>query len=489
MNLNGTAQKTKSLSLIAGLLIALPIAAGLTRAGDAQTPRLEAPKEDKKRKTYYRESRSTGTKRETDPPKYVRHAPDTGIGFLKDAAWLDIGLDHRLRAEHRDDDARRPSAVLDQPILFKTRAYIGIHDILDPFRFAIELQDSRRENSQFPRDDRDVNQFGIIQSYAELYFDDAFGEDPLGNARPLSLRAGRMWLEMLDRRLIANNQWRNTTNTFQGFRATIGQEANDWQLDLLAVQPLVRQKYDLDQPREGQWLYAAIGHWRGWSDSITLEPYFLSLHQHAQQGLPERSIHSAALRGYGLIGSTAFDYDFDAVYQFGRNGSERHRAFGFTGELGYTFAHPWKPRLSAFYGYASGDADPNDRTNQRFERYFGFGRPWSSNDYITWENLHAPKARLEFQPHKKLRIDAGYNLYWLASETDRWANANLRDRSGRSGSFIGHEFDARGRYAFSSRVEATLGYAHFHPGGFARATGKPNDTDFVYLELTFNALP
>lgn len=56
-----------------------------------------------------------------------------------------------------------------------------------------------------------------------------------------------------------------------------------------------------------------------------------------------------------------------------------------------------------------------------------------------------------------------------------------------SGSFIGHEFDIRARYAFSSKMEAIVGYAHFTPGEFTRKTGKSDDTDFAYLEISVSA--
>jgi hypothetical protein len=87
---------------------------------------------------------------------------------------------------------------------------------------------------------------------------------PLAMLGPLSLRYGIHNFEFLDRRLIGNNQWRNTANTFQGFHGIIGQQSNDWQLDLLAVQPLNRSMYEWDRPVEQQWVYAAIGQWRGW---------------------------------------------------------------------------------------------------------------------------------------------------------------------------------------------------------------------------------
>ena len=435
-------------------------------------------------KTYYRAPQSYSTTRDPDVPKYARPAPNTDLDFLKEADWLDIGLDYRFRAEYRDDDIRRDSAGLDEPFLHRTRAYIGIHDVLDPFRLAVELQDARRYNGNYVRDNRDVNEFELIRLQAELYFKDLLSPDALGNARPISLRYGIQNFEFLDRRLIGNNQWRNTANTFLGFRGAIGQESNDWQFDLLALQPMERQQYEWDEPVDGQWVYALIGHWRGWSDVVTLEPFYLALDQSATADVVSKMVHSPGLRAYGTFGKSGFDFDLSVIKQFGHNGDSDVDAWGGNVEIGYRFDHPWKPRFSAFYGYASGDEDPNDKTDNRFERFYGFGRPWSANDYIVFENISTPKLRLELMPSDKLRVDLGYSWYYLASSTDQFNGANkARDVTGRSGTEIGHEFDIRARWQITKKLEAILGYAHFTAGNFTRNAVRPNDTDFAYLEL------
>jgi hypothetical protein len=429
-----------------------------------------------------------GTTRDPDPPKYARHAPDTGLDFFKDAAWLDLGLDYRFRYEYRDDDIRRDQGGLDDRFLHRTRAYIGIHDVLDPFRFVVEMQDSRRYHSRYPLDNRDVNEFELIRLYAELHFDDLLPLDAAGNARPFGLRYGIHNFEFLDRRLIGNNQWRNTANTFQGFHALIGQQANDWQLDLLALQPLSRSIYEWDRPVEQLWMYAAIGQWRGWGEKMTLEPFYLALSQSAYADVAERLVHSPGLRAYGKVSGSGFDYDLSFTNQFGRNGSRSVRAWATTAEIGYTFSHPWKPRASLFYGHATGDRDPNDNTDNRFERFFGFSRPWSANDYVVYENIRTPKLRIELTPVKSLRIDFGYSWYWLDSATDRLAPAgNAQDLSGASGSSIGHEFDIRARWQITKKLETTLGYARFLPGGFVESQIRRGDTDFAYLEVSVNA--
>lgn len=425
--------------------------------------------------SYHQPPLSYSTTRDPDVPKYA-HA-------LDEYPWLDLGLDHRTRFEYRDDDIRRPEAGLDMPFLHRTRAYLGIRDVLDPFRFAIEMQDSRRSNGNYPRDTRDWNELELIRLQAELYLDDVLATDPRGNERPLSLRYGIQNFEFLDRRLLGNNQWRNTANTFLGFRGAVGQDANDWNLDLLAVQPLARDISEWDQPVDGQWIYGLIAHWRRW-ENITLEPFYLALDQENTSAAADRTVHSPGLRAYGRFGDSGFDFDASVIHQFGQNGDLDIDAWGGTVEIGYRFDHPWKPRVSAFFGYASGDRDPDDGTDNRFERFYGFGRPWSANDYIVYENIIAPKLRVELTPTSRLRVDFGYSWYDLASSKDRYPGADpIRDVTGRSGSGIGHEFDIRARWQITDQVETIIGYAHFTPGDFTRNTIRPGDTDFAYLEL------
>jgi len=430
---------------------------------------------------YYKPSLSYATQPETDPPRYVRTLSKTGYDMFKDLYWLEAGAQIRYRYEHRDNDFRRAGVTVDDPSLLRTRAYLGVKEIADPFRAVVEFQDSRRYNSQFAKDDRDWNPYEFIQAYGELYFKEGIAE------KTLSIRAGRMSFEELDRRLIGNNEWRNTTNTFQGIRTQIGKKEDAYSFDVFVLQPLVRDFNAIDDVNKRIVFYGAIGHIRKYSDLITLQPFYLGLSQNGGPGVLSRTIQSPGLRGFGVFGKSGFDFDASIVPQFGNQGGKNHKALGTTTEIGYRFENEWKPRLSVNYGYGSGDKSPSDGANNRFERFYGFSRPWSSNDYFQWENLHAPKLRLEIQPNKDLRIDTGYNGYWLASDTDRWNVAGLRDTTGKSGSFIGHEFDIRARYKVAPLVDVNVGYAHFETGEFTRKTsGRSDASEFLYLELTFS---
>ncbi len=444
--------------------------------------------------SYYVEPGTTSTQRETDPPAYVRNLGD-------DLGWLDFGIQQRLRYERRDDDLRRfDNASFDDPWLSRTRVFVGVRNLVDPLRFAVEFQDSRIVETQYARSDRDTNHAEFIQGFAELHFDDVLPADPRGNARPLQVRYGRQAFELLDRRLMARNEWRNTTNTFEGARVSLGQDSNDWQLDLMSFHPLTRLASDTDKVDRSVRFNAIVGHWRRWP-RLALEPHYFQLKQDAAPGNGNRArdIKAPGLRAYGKTVSGAINYEASVMWQYGDEGALDHEAQAYTAEVGYTWLqHPWRPRLGFFYGYASGDKNPVDQESNRFERFYGFGRAWSASEYALYENMHAPKLRLDFQPIPGVRVDVGYNAYWLASSRDRFNNllgatAFNRDGTGGSGDFVGQEVDGRVRFSPYEYLDVTLGYAHFVSEEFvlnrqraALGGAAADDSDFFYAELMFS---
>lgn len=454
--------------------------------------------------SYYIEPGSYGTKRESDPPDYIRNLSNLGFSSTKSVNWINIGLDTRERWEWRHNDIRRPESFSDDyPLLLRQRLYIGLIKVLDPFRFALEIEDARRNNGIYQLDNRDVNTMELIQGYAELYFEDILGRDKLNNNRPLSLRFGRMAFEFLDRRLIGLNQWRNTTNNFTGFKLSLGQDKNDWQIDALVLKPIIRDIERFDETDDNILFTSLIGHWRSRSDIVTIEPYYMGLKQNAadQNNNRERDIHGLGLRLYGWIGSSGINYDLTGMYQFGTDNQQNQRAYSYTTEIGYTIKSiKLLPRFSLFFGYVSGDKDPNDKINNRFERFYGFARPWSSDDYVIMENIVTPKVKIEFQAKLfdlNFKFDGGYSFYWLASKTDRFnnllaGNSINRDRTGQSGDELGHGLDFRTRFNPLSFISTNIGYTHFTNGEFVRNrqlaanNASSESTDFVYIELSLN---
>ncbi|GLI91030.1 alginate export family protein [Methylocystis echinoides] len=527
-------------------------AATTGKAKETAKPAADAKPEEKK--SYYVPTRGYRLEPQSDIPPYVRNLGKTYKQF-EGIDWLNVGLDSRTRFEFRQNDYRPWTDTATNPPssqrkyfpnslwLSRTRVYVGVQNILDPFRAVVEFQDSRAFNSLYEYQGQEINQTDLISAYGELYFKDALGKDPRGNDRSLTVRAGRFHFELLDRRLIAENEFRNTTNNFDGVRIKLGKKENNWDLDSFLMRPVIRYPYQFDRPDWQNLVYGSVFSYREFSQYATVQPYFLGRTQFADQtnvsaaAKVHRETYAPGLRIYGVLGN--FDYDVDINKQFGAIGRLQtavlggqtydnievtvpHNALAWGLEAGYTFSdHPWKPRISAVYVYGSGNGSPFSYSNSNFDIFYGFNQPFSRNDYFAWNNIKDPKVRLEFTPAKNLQIDTAFSAYWLADAGSAWDRANLfsplGDVAGR-GTFLGTEFDIRARYKLSQFINLTASYAHFWPGSFPASFAPPvrgqpywpqsygladswfnvrqttttngltaKPTDFFYLEATVNA--
>ena len=94
----------------------------------------------------------------------------------------------------------------------------------------------------------------------------------------------------------------------------------------------------------------------------------------------------------------------------------------------------------------------------------------------------------EVQPSTRHDAIVHKSPAWLAEKTDSFASTGVRDPSGASGSFAGHEIEARMRYALVPdflRLEA--GGAVLFEGRFLRDAPNANgfgDPVYGYMELS-----
>ncbi|WP_369805571.1 alginate export family protein [Sphingobium sp. EM0848] len=137
-------------------------------------------------------------------------------------------------------------------------------------------------------------------------------------------------------------------------------------------------------------------------------------------------------------------------------------------DAGYSFPGPWKPRLSVEFDRASGDRAGG--SYGRFDTLFGMRRaelvPAGLYNAVGRANIVTPGMRLEAAPDKRWDWFAVYRAMWLASRTDAFSTTGVRDSSGRSGNFAGHQIEARVRYwIIPSRLR-------FEFDGVALAKGK-----------------
>lgn len=395
--------------------------------------------------------------------------------------WLDFGLESRFRYEHRWHDYSSPELLTDNALVTRNLLCLGIKEVLDPVRFILELEDSRRFLSNRPDNPNVETGFEFLQALMQLHFEDA------ASGQPLIVAMGRMAFDWTDRRLIVRSRNRNTITAFDGVRLQLGYENATWALDAIAVSPVKREVGELDASSDNSLLAGVACSWRGWSPHVILEPYWLWFEQKEKQGkdLP-REFHTFGLHALGQFGwQSAWDYDLSIAGQCGETLEQEHRAWAAHAELGRTFDAKWKPRLAAWFNYASGDRHADDIRNERFDSLFGATFAFHGySGYFTWQNLMNPALRLSLQPAKSVKLEMFHRAFWLASDTDAWLRGLRRDRSGASGSYLGQETDLRLVLQLHKAFELDVAYAHFWPGSFVRRTGPAPQSDFIQIAVT-----
>ena len=147
--------------------------------------------------------------------------------------------------------------------------------------------------------------------------------------------------------------------------------------------------------------------------------------------------------------------------------------------------------MSVEYDRASGDG--RDGTYGRFDTLFGMRRadlaPAGIYNAIGRANISTPGIRAEVAPSQRWDAFATYRAMWLASRTDSFSTTGVRDPSGNSGNFAGHQFDMRVRYwVVPSFLRAEANAVWLAKGSFLEnAPNAPDTGDTHYIAASLTA--
>ncbi|WBQ19469.1 alginate export family protein [Sphingobium yanoikuyae] len=329
---------------------------------------------------------------------------------------------------------------------------------------AVELYDSRVWGDRVgtPVSTNEVNAFEPVQAYVAGTF-----QDPLGVGSRITVTAGRMMLNLGSRRLVAADDYRNTTNGYTGMKADFAARGG-WKGTFIYTLPQVRLPDRLDEIRSAKVKLDRESFdlvlWGGQLSRAktigpaTLELTYFHLGERDAPGRPSRDRSLDTFGGRVILEpkSSQFDYEIEAFYQTGSvststaaSAQRQSVAASFIhADVGYTFPGAWTPRLSVEYDRASGDK-PGGKFG-RFDTLFGMRRadlaPAGLYNALARTNIETVGIRLEAKPSKRLDWFAAYRPMWLAARQDSFSSTGVRDASGRSGHFAGHQLEGRVRY-------------------------------------------
>jgi hypothetical protein len=374
-------------------------------------------------------------------------------------------------------------------------------------RIGVELYDSRvwGDDTGTPVTTNEVNTLEPVQAYVAADFAGAFGK-----GTKLSITAGRMTLNLGSRRLVAADDYRNTTNGYTGLRADLA-APHGWKATMIYTLPQVRLPDDNAGIRDAKVRLDRESFdlvlWGGQlSKAKAIGPATaeLSYFHLGERDAPGRATRDRALDTFGgrVIAEprpSKFDFEIEAFYQTGHlsaslaaNAARQSVQASFVHvDVGYSFDSAWKPRLSVEFDRASGDKPGGDYG--RFDTLFGMRRadlaPAGLYNAVARANIETVGLRLEATPSKRVDWFVAYRPMWLAAKEDTFSTTGVRDASGRSGDFAGHQVEGRIRYwVVPTRLRFELDALWLAKGRFLdSAPNAPRNGDGKYLSLNLTA--
>jgi hypothetical protein len=377
-------------------------------------------------------------------------------------ADLHLSGTQRTRVEFLND-AIRPGFKRNEDLLM-VRSTLMAELGQGPLRFVGEIWDSRAWtiSGASAAGTGEVNTLEPVQAFVHADLGAL-----LGKGSSTAVQVGRMMLNIGTRRLIAADDYRNTTAGYTGVRFDVALHSG-LSATLLYVLPQQRLPDDRESIRNGRFGLDResfdLQLWGGYLEARELLPHTdvditaLRLQEHDSPGHPSRDRNLTTLDLHLLRAPRAghFDLEVEAAWQSGTAratilpGAARQSvsAWFVHADSGYRWSGGWHPRLSLEFDAVSGDRPGGHYT--RFDTLFGMRRadfsPGSILSALGRANLLAPALRLEIAPSKRDESFVTARALWAESGSDSFSTSGVRDPSGASGRFAGYEFDSRARH-------------------------------------------
>jgi hypothetical protein len=395
--------------------------------------------------------------------------------------FVSFGGEVRQRYEHTHDplfgaDPQDEKGVWLQRYILHADLQAGPH-----LRFFGQLSsalEAGREGGPSPVDE---NELALQNAFADLSF-------TLVPDADVTLRAGRQELQYGSGRLVDVREGPNVRRTFDAARVIL--ELPHWRVDGLAARPRIANEgvFD-DESNDDQTLWGLYG--SGGGDLLPsgkLDVYYLGFEDDAGafvQGVAHERRHSLGTRLWGE--AEGWDWNWEAIYQFGSFGDGDISAWTLASETGFTFAEQaWRPRIALSANVASGDDDPADADLGTFNPLFPRGNYFSEAAVLGPRNFFNLHSFITVHPTESWSLITDMNFYWrLETEDGVYAPSGqvIRAPGGSDERFVGSGLSLTSEIELVENLTFAAIYTHFFAGDFIRDTGASEDIDFIELTL------
>mgnify|MGYP000665070938 FL=1 len=409
-----------------------------------------------------------------DPMKHIVLDRDYPI-------YLSVGGELRERFEYYSAPdfglfGAKPNGYLLQRFLINSDLHVG-----DGFRAFVQLGSYFAFGKDFaapPYED----QLDVQQAFVDFRVPLA----PEIGLAPI-LRAGRQEMAFGSQRIVAIRDAPNVRRAFDGFR--LHAEMGNFRIDALAVRPVLNRLGVFDDPsntNQALWgLYATAM----FAPGRGLDLYYLG-YDNARSAFAgsagQETRQSIGLRLFGVAGG--WDWDWEALWQFGSFANRQILAWTVSSNTGYTFREtPWSPRLGLKADIASGDSTPGGRTVGTFNALYPKLAYFNAAALVAPANVMDLQPSLAIRPFRNVAVTLGWDFLWRQTTQDAIyvePFVAVPGTAGQGSSYIGNQIALDIAWQIDRHILLEASYVHFTAGDTLRSAGG-RDVDFVAVAATY----
>ena len=393
----------------------------------------------------------------TDRWDALRYIPLGGTSYLS------LSGEARLRYE---DFTRNPQLGLSglpkddyllERLLLGADLHLGSH-----FRAFAQLGDHQVDGKMGVISPSDASGVDLQQGFVEALWQGG------------SVRVGRQEIVLGSQRFFALRDGPNIRQSFDAVRYTGRFGHSD--LTVFAAHPVAIGPKDFDDETNRAQGAGAIYLTTPLNRDISADIYLFHFRRTAAkfaQGTASERRESLGVRVF-TTRPQPFDFNIEAVWQFGRFGQDDIRAWTFASDFGWTFDTRFRPRLGMKADITSGDHDLHDHALNTFNALFPRGGYFTENGIIGPSNLADLQPSLTLVFSKTVSVNLGAEIDWRQTTADaiyRQPNVPFPNTAGRGGLYTGAQYFVTPTWQATPHVSLSVAAVYFQVSNTVKAAG------------------
>jgi hypothetical protein len=322
----------------------------------------------------------------------------------------------------------------------------------------------------------------------KLDFEAAFVELGAGEGDHwVVLQAGRQELNYGSGRLVSVREGPNVRQSFDGARLKV--KTGAWCFDAFAARPDLDKPGSFDNVPDHRTAFWGVYSTRPWRSRVSFDSYYLGLDRTSftyNRGTAQEIRHNLGARLWRPPATKQSDWDFDyeAVWQFGSFGTSGIRAWTAASDTGYSFlGAPLHPRVSVKADISSGD-DPRSGSLRTFSPIFPIGNYFgvladTGPGPVNFIDVH---PRLQMKLHQGVSIATDLIVQWRESLTDgvyAVPGFLLVPAGGSRARFVGYRPGVEVRWQIDRHAWLQADYGVFFAGEFLKQASPGRNINYT----------